>query len=122
MDVLPGAIIEAKLKVAGKKLIFCGVATRRKYAVAAIVGKFKSDNLPLTGVSLLPSSSVRRFTGTAADHRVVFKPARRQIFFRYADDRFGQEPWNCHPTRFGGYLGWSGGSLWLGRGLSFDNR
>ena len=74
MDILPGAIIEAKLKVAGEKLIFFGVPPRRKYAVAAIVGKFKSDNLPLTGISVLPSCAVRRFTGTAADHRVVFQP------------------------------------------------
>jgi hypothetical protein len=89
MNVLPGALIEAELKVAGEKLIFCGIATRRQYAVAAVVGKFESNNLSLTRISVLPGCDVRWFTWAAAHHRVVFKPARRQILFRCADDRFG---------------------------------
>jgi hypothetical protein len=74
MNVLPGALVEAKLKVAREKLILCGIATRWKYAVAAVIRKFESNNLSVTGISVLPPCRMRRFARAAADDRVVLQP------------------------------------------------
>ena len=45
MDVLARSIIEAKLKIPGEKLILTRIAARRKDAVAAVIGEFKTDDL-----------------------------------------------------------------------------
>src|SRR5262245_31627882 len=55
MNILPGTFIKTKLKVAGEKLVFQGIAARRQYTVAAMIGKFKPNNLALSGPPVLPS-------------------------------------------------------------------
>src|SRR5262245_46636525 len=102
MDVLARPLTEPKLKVTSENLILCRVAPRRQYGVAAGVGEFKPDNLPLMGLTVLPARSKRRFTPSAAEDRIVLEPARSQFFFRRSDDRFGIEPRYGLGARLGG--------------------
>ena len=45
MNILAGAFIEAELKITGEQLIFYRVAAGREDRVAALIGKFKADDL-----------------------------------------------------------------------------
>ena len=54
MNVLARALIEAELKITGEKLIFYRVAARREDRVAALIGKFKADDLAPPIHAILP--------------------------------------------------------------------
>ncbi len=54
MNVLAGALVEAELKIPGKKLVFYSVAARRKYAIAAVIGKFEADHVSLPCCAVTP--------------------------------------------------------------------
>jgi hypothetical protein len=55
MHVLPGAVIETKLEIPRVELVLADIITGRKYSVAAVIGKFKPDDLALPVISVLPT-------------------------------------------------------------------
>jgi hypothetical protein len=55
MHVLAGAVIKAKLKIPRVELVLTNIMTGRKYSIPAAIGEFKSDNLALPVVPVLPA-------------------------------------------------------------------
>src|SRR5262245_16380992 len=80
VNILARTLIETKLKVAAIKLILCGIAPRRQNRVAAMIGKFKTDDLSGVGSTEMPTRTLGGIAGTGSNQCVVSELARCRVF------------------------------------------
>jgi hypothetical protein len=73
---LARAVVEAKLKVAAVELVLRRVAPRRQNGIAAVIGKFKADDLSRVVSAVVPTGTIVGFGRTGADLGVVSELAR----------------------------------------------
>ena len=91
MDILAGAVIEAKLIVAGKKLVLRSIAARRQYRVAAMIGKFETDDIALAVAAVLPARADFIFLASRGQLDIIGDLARGGIFIGSGDGRLGPD-------------------------------
>ncbi|HEX9452727.1 MAG TPA: hypothetical protein VGA27_00170 [Candidatus Binatia bacterium] len=75
INILARPFIEAKLKITGKKNIFRRVALGRQNSVAAVIGKFETDDVAGLGYSVVPLGISACQRGSRTQGRIVFEPA-----------------------------------------------
>ena len=90
MNILPGPIIETKLKIPGKQQVLPDIVAMRKNAVPATVRKFKADNPVLPVFSVLPSRMDFWSENPFEQDRVIIDFRRGQFCFRDAADGLGK--------------------------------